>query len=216
MPPWRKTVRPGCGKDLTAPTRMFQQPKQSARLSKRNAPVPRRFCGARSRSTNLGGRRISRARHLAEKLTGIRPIISMIPVTMSMPAGHPTVRRVGPTVAWRCLMTQRRKHTTSRPPPGGQYILRMDGRSGSDPIISDWEYSYHQAGKHNVIWPHASNDDWLISANEHVSETTVGFADGHAQVHRHQNSLAHGVPLSSSTWDGEWIVHSANGQTWFY
>ena len=100
-------------------------------------------------------------------------------------------------------------------PPGGQYILRMDGRSGSDPIISDWEYSYHQSGKHNVIWPHASNDDWLMSANEHVSETTVGFADGHAQVHRHQNSLGHGVPLSNSTWDGESIVHNANGQTWF-
>jgi len=65
------------------------------------------------------GRRISRARHLAEKLTGIQPIISMIPVTMSMPAGHPIVRRAGPTVAWRCLMTQRRKHTTSRHPQAG-------------------------------------------------------------------------------------------------
>ena len=100
-------------------------------------------------------------------------------------------------------------------PPSGQYILRMDGRSGSDPIISDWEYSYHASG-HSVIWPHATNEDWLMAADEHVTETTVGYADGHGRVHRHPNSLAHGVPLSSSTWDGESILHNANGQTWFY
>tara|TARA_B100000809_G_scaffold156418_1_gene153703 strand:+ start:843 stop:1259 length:417 start_codon:yes stop_codon:yes gene_type:complete len=51
-----------------------------------------------------------------------------------------------------------------------------------------------------------------------ISEINVGYADGHIEMHKHQNSLAYNIPWSPSQWgpssncEGYYVGHWDNGQ----
>ena len=86
-------------------------------------------------------------------------------------------------------------------------LLQQNDLTSQDVIVADRLQGYWSG---NILWPHAPADlsAWYFNGPAgSVSETNVGYADGHVQMHAYSNQLTFGSPAA---WSGSWINHVDN------
>ena len=88
-------------------------------------------------------------------------------------------------------------------------VMSMDDRGSNDAIVFDRMRVINASGTGAAL-ENAHSENPPVLANDY-QENSVGYADGHGELHRHQLRIQRGgpLPIDPDDWNGHWVVFTS-------